>query len=118
MPWRWPFVRQAAAWTADTLAAGAVPEPQDTTQPSQQADPQPYPRQSPPPANSWQFFVRAWRPVCGWIIALVLLRVLVVPMVQLVRGEPVEPIDLTAFAALAGALFISRTYERTHGGYV
>ncbi len=86
-------------------------------------DPPPFerpapPRISKPPENKWQLFVRAWRPVCGWIIALVLLRVLIVPMVQLARGEAVEPIDLTAFAALAAALFVSRTYERTHGGFM
>jgi hypothetical protein len=68
-----------------------------------------------PPRTAWAFFVRAWRPFCGWMIALLLARAVVVPIVQLIRSQPVEPTDWTALAAMAGILFITRSYERSQG---
>lgn len=69
----------------------------------------------PTPKGLWAFYIRAWRPACGWTIWALLLRALIVPLVQLARHEPVEPLDWTALAALATALFIARTYERQQG---
>lgn len=68
-----------------------------------------------PPRTVWAFFVRAWRPFCGWMIGVLLLRSAVVPIVQLIREQPVEPTDWTALAAMAGVLFITRSYERSQG---
>lgn len=68
-----------------------------------------------PPRTLWAFFVRAWRPFCGWMIGLLLVRAVVVPIVQLIRSQPVEPTDWTALAAMAGILFITRSYERSQG---
>lgn len=68
-----------------------------------------------PPRTAWAFFVRAWRPFCGWMIGLLLLRSAAVPIVQLIRSQPVEPTDWTALAAMAGVLFITRSYERSQG---
>ncbi|MBU6167323.1 MAG: hypothetical protein KGQ52_14515 [Alphaproteobacteria bacterium] len=68
-----------------------------------------------PPRTAWAFFVRAWRPFCGWMIGLLLLRAVAVPIVQLIRSQPVEPTDWTALAAMAGILFITRSYERSQG---
>lgn len=68
-----------------------------------------------PPRTVWAFFVRAWRPFCGWMIGVLLLRSAVVPFVQLIRSQPVEPTDWTALAAMAGVLFITRSYERSQG---
>lgn len=67
------------------------------------------------PAGGWAYFVRSWRPACGWLIAALLLRALIVPIVQLARREPVEPLDWTALSALAGVLFVARSYERAQG---
>lgn len=68
-----------------------------------------------PPRTLWAFFVRAWRPACGWMIAVLLARSAIVPIVQLARGLPVEPTDWTALAAMAGVLFVTRSYERSQG---
>jgi hypothetical protein len=68
-----------------------------------------------PPRTAWAFFIRAWRPFCGWMIGLLLLRAVAVPIVQLIRSQPVEPTDWTALAAMAGILFITRSYERSQG---
>lgn len=68
-----------------------------------------------PPRSLWAFFVRAWRPFCGWMIGLLLARTAAVPLVQLVRGDTVETTDWTALTALAGVLFITRTFERAKG---
>jgi hypothetical protein len=67
------------------------------------------------PAGPWAFYIRAWRPACGWLICALLLRALIVPIVQLIRYEPVEPLDWSALSMLAGALFIARSYERSRG---
>ena len=67
------------------------------------------------PDSIWAFYIRAWRPACGWLIWLLLVRALVVPLVQLARHEPVEPLDWTALSLLAGALFVTRSYERSQG---
>jgi hypothetical protein len=68
-----------------------------------------------PPRTLWAFFVRAWRPFCGWMIGLLLARAVTVPLVQLIRREPVEPTDWTALAAMAGVLFVTRSFERSKG---
>lgn len=68
-----------------------------------------------PPRTVWAFFVRAWRPFCGWMIGAALLRSALVPVVQLIRDQPVETTDWTALAAMAGVLFITRSYERSQG---
>lgn len=60
-------------------------------------------------------FVRGWRPACGWLCAAMLVRGIAVPIVQLIRGGPVEAIDWTAFAAIAGVLVVSRSYDRHQG---
>lgn len=67
------------------------------------------------PQGFWAFYIRAWRPACGWLIFALLLRAVIVPIVQLIRHEPVEPLDWTALSALAGVLFIARSYERRQG---
>ena len=68
-----------------------------------------------PPRTLWAFFVRAWRPFCGWMIGALLVRSVAVPMVQLLRGDAVEPTDWTALTAMAAVLFVTRTYERAKG---
>lgn len=68
-----------------------------------------------PPRSLWAFFIRAWRPFCGWMIGLLLARAVTVPLVQLIRQEPVEPTDWTALAAMAGVLFVTRSFERSRG---
>ncbi len=68
-----------------------------------------------PPTSIWAFFIRAWRPFCGWMIGLLLARAVIVPLVQLARGQAVEATDWTALAAMAGVLFITRSYERAKG---
>lgn len=68
-----------------------------------------------PPASAWAFFIRAWRPFCGWMLGLLLARAVAVPMVQVVRADPVEPTDWTALAAMAGVLFVTRSFERVKG---
>ena len=73
------------------------------------------PRAFIPPAGLWQFFIRGWRPAAGWLICAMLVRGLVVPLVQLARGEPVETIDWTALSALAAVMVAARTYERCEG---
>ncbi|WP_439532059.1 hypothetical protein [Polymorphobacter sp.] len=73
------------------------------------------PRAFTPPRGGWEFFIRGWRPASGWLITLLLVRGLVVPLVQLARREPVEPIDWMALSALAGVMVVSRTYERREG---
>jgi hypothetical protein len=73
------------------------------------------PRAFIPPSGAWQFFIRGWRPAAGWLICLMLARGLVVPLVQLARGVPVEPIDWAALSALAAVMVAARTYERREG---
>lgn len=68
-----------------------------------------------PPRDPWAFYIRAWRPACGWLVLLLLVRALIVPLVQLARFEPVEPLDWMALSALAGVLFVTRSYERSRG---
>ncbi len=68
-----------------------------------------------PPRSLWAFFIRAWRPFCGWMIGLLLARAVAVPMVQLIRGQPVEATDWAALAAMAGVLFVTRSFERARG---
>lgn len=68
-----------------------------------------------PPRTAWAFFIRAWRPFCGWMIGLLLARSVAVPIVQLARGDAVETTDWTALAAMAGVLFITRSFERAKG---
>ncbi len=68
-----------------------------------------------PPRSLWAFFIRAWRPFCGWMIGLLLARSVAVPLVQLARGDTVETTDWTALAAMAAVLFVTRSYERAKG---
>lgn len=68
-----------------------------------------------PPTGKWAVYVRGWRPACGWMIWALLVRALVVPLVQLARHEPVEPLDWSALAAMAGVLFVSRSFDRYQG---
>ena len=81
------------------------------------APPRNGPRPSLPPRSFWEFLVRGWRLMVGWMMALVMLRVVVVPLVQLARHEPVEPIETTALAAVLGVIWVSRTYERVRGNF-
>jgi hypothetical protein len=73
------------------------------------------PRAFAPPRSFWEIFIRSWRPASGWLITLLLARGVIVPLVQLARHEPVEPIDWMALSALAGVMVVSRTYERREG---
>jgi hypothetical protein len=99
--------QKAAAGAMADLAAAAAPAegvtPAGPTGPAH------------PPRTWWAFFVRAWRPACGWMIAVLLARSAIVPLVQLARGLPVEATDWTALAAMAGVLFVTRSYERSQG---
>jgi hypothetical protein len=62
-----------------------------------------------PLAGAFDFMVRGWRPATGWVFALILLaRGVVIPVVQLARGESVEPMDWVTLFALAGALGLAR----------
>lgn len=69
-------------------------------------------------AGCWDFYVRAWRPFGGWVCALILLaRGVVIPAVQLGRGEAIDPLDWVALTALAGMLGLGhfRSRERVAG---
>lgn len=75
-------------------------------------------RQVVPLAGAWDLLVRGWRPLGGWVCVMILLaRGVIVPLTQLYRREPIEPIDLVALTALAGVLGLARwrTQERIAG---
>ena len=75
-------------------------------------------RQVVPLRGVWDMFIRGWRPFGGWVCGAILLtRGVVVPLTQLYRHEPIEPLDLVALTALVGVLGLSRwrTQERLAG---
>jgi len=117
MPWRSPFYQRGEPeQLLDQVDAVFGPEPERG-----EMAPVRRPRlpraPSLPPTTLWEFFVRGWRLLIGWMMGLVAVRIVVVPFVQLARREPVEPIDITAVAAILAVIWVSRTYERTHGGF-
>jgi hypothetical protein len=66
-----------------------------------------------PVSGPWEAFVRGWRPFGGWVCGAILLaRGVVIPITQLCRGEPVDPLDWVSLIALVGVLGLSRDRQR------
>lgn len=79
-------------------------------------DPRPLGPSSEPPASAWGFFVRGWRPFAGWMCGLVLvMHALALPIIQLIRFQPVAPIDWTAITVFAGLLIAARAFDKSQG---